>query len=324
MDREMVVDNGDIVNNDDLIGEINQVKSQLKLITNVGVGNEIQLLNVLIEDIDKRQRICVVALLCHIVRALHMLEIILPRHARNPTSRDHYEKERRRVQLMTHLVQTERCRDITRMSPATFMKLCEKLRSTGIVKDSTKATIEEKVAKFLHIVGHNVKNRTVSFFFHRSGETVSQVPPEILHNPRFFPYFKDCIGAIDGTHSRVKVRRADAPRFRGRKDVVLLLWLSYQQIVVAEKLLHCSKISLTGKLKLVDEKSKEGEFARNALFSKHSEMKDWPSDHDFQVFKLEIENIFLIDWFGGPKPLTVEEYLHPKVNNHGFILRMLF
>jgi hypothetical protein len=75
----------------------------------------------------------------------------------------------------------------------------------------------------------------------------------------------------------------------------------------------CSKISLTGKLKLVDEKSKEGEFARNALFSKHSEMKDWPSDHDFQVFKLEIENIFLIDWFGGPKPLTVEEYLHPKV-----------
>jgi hypothetical protein len=174
MDREMVVDNGDIVNNDDLIGEINQVKSQLKLITNVGVGNEIQLLNVLIEDIDKRQRICVVALLCHIVRALHMLEIILPRHARNPTSRDHYEKERRRVQLMTHLVQTERCRDIIRMSPAAFMKLCEKLRSTGIVKDSTKATIEEKVAKFLHIVGHNVKNRTVSFFFHRSGETVSR------------------------------------------------------------------------------------------------------------------------------------------------------
>ncbi|GAU13041.1 hypothetical protein TSUD_173400 [Trifolium subterraneum] len=86
----------------------------------------------------------------------------------------------------------------------------------------------------------------------------------------------------------------------------------------------CSKISLTGKLKLVDEKSKEAKFARNALFSKHSEMKDWPSDHAFQVFKLEIENIFLIDWFGGPKPLTVEEYLHPKTNTHGFNLGMLF
>ncbi|QHO51240.1 uncharacterized protein DS421_1g29220 [Arachis hypogaea] len=29
---------------------------------------------------------------------------------------------------------------------------------------------------------------------------------------------KDCIGAIDGTHSRVKVSRAEAPRFRGKKD----------------------------------------------------------------------------------------------------------
>ncbi|KAL1357131.1 hypothetical protein HN51_009117 [Arachis hypogaea] len=74
----------------------------------------------------------------------------------------------------------------------------------------------------------------------------------------------------------------------------------------------CSKITLTGKLILVDEKSKEAEFGRNALFSKHSEMKGWPTDHNFQVYKLEIENIFLIDWFGGPKPLTVDEYLKWK------------
>lgn len=82
----------------------------------------------------------------------------------------------------------------------------------------------------------------------------------------------------------------------------------------------CSKISLTGKLKLVDEKSKEFEFARNALFSKHLEMMDWPVGHNFQVFKLEIENIFLIDWFGGPKQLTVEQYLDFKMNKNGFIL----
>ncbi|CAN1272579.1 Protein CREG2 [Linum perenne] len=35
--------------------------------------------------------------------------------------------------------------------------------------------------------------------------------------------------------------------------------------------------------------------------------------HDFQVYKLVIEDIFLIDWFGGPKPLTVEEYLKAKM-----------
>ncbi|XP_058753072.1 uncharacterized protein LOC131626256 [Vicia villosa] len=82
----------------------------------------------------------------------------------------------------------------------------------------------------------------------------------------------------------------------------------------------CSKITLTGKLKLVDEKSEEAEFARNALFSKHSEMIDWPKDHNFKVYKLKIENIFLINWFGGPKPLTVEDYLNHKMNNRGFIL----
>lgn len=42
-------------------------------------------------------------------------------------------------------------------------------------------------------------------------------------------------------------------------------------------------------------------------------LTDWPKNHNFQFFKLEIENIFLIDWFGGPKPLTVEQYLHPKM-----------
>ena len=73
------------------------------------------------------------------------------------------------------------------------------------------------------------------------------VQPQILHNNRFFPYFKvcllqisftvlimsfvflflqtlnfgyhqDCLGVSDGTHARVKVSRADAPCFRGRKD----------------------------------------------------------------------------------------------------------
>ncbi|XP_072084404.1 uncharacterized protein [Arachis hypogaea] len=76
----------------------------------------------------------------------------------------------------------------------------------------------------------------MSFFFHRSGETISRhfhnvvhailslegdffkqpsgedVPYEIHDNSQFYPFFKDCIGAIDGTHSRVKVSRAEAPQ----------------------------------------------------------------------------------------------------------------
>ncbi|KAM6549915.1 hypothetical protein CsatB_021591 [Cannabis sativa] len=80
----------------------------------------------------------------------------------------------------------------------------------------------------------------------------------------------------------------------------------------------CAKLTLTGKLKLIDQNSEEVEFARSALFSKHSEMEGWPKYHNFQFFKLEIENIFLIDWFGGPKPLTIDEYLHPKMKEIAF------
>lgn len=74
----------------------------------------------------------------------------------------------------------------------------------------------------------------------------------------------------------------------------------------------CSKITLTGKLNELDAKSEEAATAKNALFAKHPEMKTWPKDHNFQVFKLDIEEIFMINFFGGPKPLTVDEYLHSK------------
>ncbi|XP_068487124.1 uncharacterized protein [Phaseolus vulgaris] len=160
----------------------------------------------------------------------------------NCISESQPQKERHRQELMEYLVHTEQSRHIIRMGPKAFIKLCERIRGTGLVKDAYRSTVEEQVAKFLHIIGHNVKNRSVSFFFHRSGETVSRhfhnvlsailrlegefliqpngtvVEPHILNNSRFFPYFKDCLGAIDGSHVRAKVARADAPRFRGRKD----------------------------------------------------------------------------------------------------------
>ncbi|XP_020672601.1 protein CREG1 [Dendrobium catenatum] len=85
----------------------------------------------------------------------------------------------------------------------------------------------------------------------------------------------------------------------------------------------CAKLTLTGKLKLVDTSSAETEFAKNALFAKHPEMQDWPSGHDFKIFRLDIENIFLIDWFGGPKPITPAQYLENGKNEKYFPLNLL-
>ncbi|KAL2319923.1 hypothetical protein Fmac_028892 [Flemingia macrophylla] len=191
-------------------------------------------------QVEKRTQLGAMTILCLVAYGFHMLSTI---RCTSSNIREFVsQKERRRQELMSYIIHTEQCRDIIRMGPMAFINLCERLRATGLVKDAFRSTVEEQVAKFLHIVGHNVKNRTVSFFFHRSGETVSRhfhnvlnaiimlegeflvqpsgidVQPYIQNNSRFYPYFKDCLGAIDGTHVQVKVPTSDAPRFRGRKD----------------------------------------------------------------------------------------------------------
>ncbi|RDY07082.1 hypothetical protein CR513_08872, partial [Mucuna pruriens] len=53
--------------------------------------------------------------------------------------------------------------------------------NNDIVKDNIRSIVKEQAIKFLHIIGHNVKNRTISFFFHRFGETVSRHFHSVLH-----------------------------------------------------------------------------------------------------------------------------------------------
>ena len=91
------------------------------------------------------------------------------------------KKERHRQELMSYLVHTKRCRDIIRMGLNAFIHLCQQIRGTRMVKDASRSTIEEQVAKPLHIIGHNVKNQSVSFCFHQSREMVSHHFHKVLN-----------------------------------------------------------------------------------------------------------------------------------------------
>ncbi|KAH7844630.1 hypothetical protein Vadar_030103 [Vaccinium darrowii] len=152
------------------------------------------------------------------------------------------ERESVRRELMNWLRISGMCRDITRMSLHAFESLVYILRESFRLHDTWNSSVEEQLLKFLFLLTHNVRNRTLRFFFRQSGETVSrqfhnvlqaiisledqllvqpsgqEVPPEILNSNRFYPYLKDCIGAVDCTHVRVKVSNEEVPRFRGRKD----------------------------------------------------------------------------------------------------------
>ncbi|XLS75836.1 hypothetical protein HN51_032701 [Arachis hypogaea] len=88
------------------------------------------------EELENRQHICVTSLSCVAVHQLYLLELI-SQHRPRQINDDNLERELRRTQLMTQLLESEKCRDVIRMGPEAFRQLCQKLRGTGRVKDST-------------------------------------------------------------------------------------------------------------------------------------------------------------------------------------------
>ncbi|KAJ9177071.1 hypothetical protein P3X46_012323 [Hevea brasiliensis] len=135
------------------------------------------------------------------------------------------------------------CREMFRMDKHVFHKLCNTLRQRGMLRDTAGVMIEEQLAIFLNIIGHNERNRVIQERFQHSGETISRhfnnvlkaikslsreflqppplaTPPEIFCSSRFYPYFKDCIGVIDGMHVPAHVPAKDQSRFRNGKGVI--------------------------------------------------------------------------------------------------------
>ncbi|KAJ0024727.1 hypothetical protein Pint_06823 [Pistacia integerrima] len=96
------------------------------------------------------------------------------------------------------------------------------------------------VCSFLHICAHHIKIRVLSRQLVRSGETVSRNFHAVLNavlrmhtillkqpepitedsTDERWKWFKNCLGALDGTHIRVQVLAHDKPRYRTRKNEI--------------------------------------------------------------------------------------------------------
>jgi hypothetical protein len=55
---------------------------------------------------------------------------------------------------------------------SSFLFLCNLFRTRGLVPETTRCIVEEQVAMFLHVVGHNQRFRAIHQSFRRSIETV--------------------------------------------------------------------------------------------------------------------------------------------------------
>ncbi|CAN1301725.1 Protein ALP1-like [Linum perenne] len=121
-----------------------------------------------------------------------------------------------------------------------FEKLCKVLVDEGGLRRTQTVNIDEMVVMFLHTLGHNVKNRILQKKFGRSGKTVCAIIHAVLtsilrlHKTLYckavpvpdhcqhvnWKHFKNCLGALDGTHVKVRTRIQDQPRYRNRKGDV--------------------------------------------------------------------------------------------------------
>jgi hypothetical protein len=138
---------------------------------------------------------------------------------------------------------TARFREVARMDKRTFISLLSKLTNEGNLKSTSRIGPGEKLMLFLFVLTRN-SNRSAAERWQHSGSTVSIivhdvidsimrvrncfccipdpdiVQSKILNDPKFYPYFSNCIGALDGTHIPAVVSALDQKPFRNRKGFI--------------------------------------------------------------------------------------------------------
>ena len=129
------------------------------------------------------------------------------------------------------------CMNMLRMHPEAFQNLCTTLEQRYSLKSTDHISVVEMVAIFLVTCAQNDMQRYVGLSFGRSQETVYRkfhelldaveslaceylktptmaspqiYPRKLRENSNYWPFFSGFIGALDGTHVRVKVGGSDA------------------------------------------------------------------------------------------------------------------
>jgi hypothetical protein len=67
-----------------------------------------------------------------------------------------------------------------RMRRAPFYELVKRFTESGLLQDSIHTYVEEQVAMFLHVVGHNHRFRIIHDTFRRSVESISRYFNQVL------------------------------------------------------------------------------------------------------------------------------------------------
>ncbi|KAJ9540575.1 hypothetical protein OSB04_027081 [Centaurea solstitialis] len=229
------------------------------------------------------------------------------------------------------------------MTRLCFKKLCDMLETYGGLRTNRFISIEEQVAIFLHIVAHNVKNRVMICRFHRSGDTISRVVsrvcnaiirlhPQLLKKPEPVPdnstdqrwkWFKNCLGALDGTYIKCKVPLEDKPRYRTRKNEIATNVLGV-----------CSQdMQFIYVLPGWEGSAADGRVLRDALLRPHGLKVPRPGYYLVDAGYTNGEGFLapyrgqryhLNDWRGGHQPTTPKEFFNMKHSSARNVIERCF
>ncbi|XP_076909084.1 uncharacterized protein LOC143566217 [Bidens hawaiensis] len=157
----------------------------------------------------------------------------------------------------------KQCIELLRMSRESFVRLCAHFRTNYSLKDSKHVSVEEKMAMFFMIIGHNQRYVVIKRRFQHSKQTIHKFFHEVLdkmmlfakdmivptsfnpnpnipgHNKRLQKIFKGAVGALDGTliHAVVPTRQQDLYRGRGKGDCYQNEGVAHDSRILSEALL---------------------------------------------------------------------------------------
>ncbi|MQM06448.1 hypothetical protein Taro_039269, partial [Colocasia esculenta] len=131
------------------------------------------------------------------------------------------------------------------MYDAVFTSLRNLLVNKSLIRDLRDVSDSQQLTMFLYVVGHGVPTGVLMEHFQHSSQTINhyvnklafalaslkeeyilqptlinEINPHIAGNERFYPFFKNAIGALDGTHIPANLSIEDHPRFRNRKQQI--------------------------------------------------------------------------------------------------------
>lgn len=164
------------------------------------------------------------------------------RRSENPYYATALESGEERFQRFLRSENATRIHNRFRMSRMLFLNLVKILETRTHLRPTPHCSVAQQLGIWLQVWAHGTSIRGVAEEFQHSLETISRyvgavlealsslssqfiglpnafnIPKEVRENTKFYPYFKDCIGAIDGSYIQGAADPDNADAYRGRKS----------------------------------------------------------------------------------------------------------